>query len=78
MGNYKMKFIVTKLIYLLIFIVGLSVFAEETSLEGAYIWTLKYPDGNETVEKIYFKNKNASSPEFVGEIRFREFAKLVI
>ena len=48
----------TKLIYLLIFIVGLSVFAEETSLEGAYIWTLKYPDGNETVEKIYFKNKN--------------------
>ena len=58
MGNYKMKFIVTKLIYLLIFIVGLSVFAEETSLEGAYIWTLKYPDGNETVEKIYFKNKN--------------------
>ena len=50
-----MKFIVTKLIYLLIFIVGLSVFAEENSLEGAYIWTLKYPDGNETVEKIYFK-----------------------
>ena len=53
-----MKFIVTKLIYLLIFIVGLSVYADETSLEGAYIWTLKYPDGNETVEKIYFKNKN--------------------
>ena len=53
-----MKFIVTKLIYLLIFIVGLSVFAEETSLEGAYIWTLKSPDGNEFVEKIYFKNKN--------------------
>ena len=53
-----MKFIVTKLIYLLIFIVGLSVFAEETSLESAYIWTLKSPDGNEFVEKIYFKNKN--------------------
>ena len=53
-----MKFIVTKLIYLLIFIVGSSVFAEENSLEGAYIWTLEYPDGNETVEKIYFKNKN--------------------
>ena len=46
MGNYKMKFIVTKLIYLLIFIVGLSVFAEETSLEGAYIWTLKSPVGS--------------------------------
>ena len=53
-----MKFIVTKLIYLLIFFVGSSVYADETSLEGAYIWTLKYPDGNETVEKIYFKNKN--------------------
>ena len=53
-----MKFIVTKLIYLLIFIVGLSVYADGTSLEGAYIWTLKSPDGNEFVEKIYFKNIN--------------------
>ena len=61
MGIYKMKFIVTKLIYLLIFIVGSSVFAEENSLEGAYIWTLKYPDGNETVEKIYFKRGNFKS-----------------
>jgi hypothetical protein len=58
MGIYKMKFIVTKLIYLLVFIVGLSVYADGTSLEGAYIWTLKSPDGNEFVEKIYFKNKN--------------------
>ena len=73
-----MKIAVVQLLTLLLFIIGLSVYADETSLEGAYIWTLKYPDGNETVEKIYFKNKNASSPEFVGEIRFREFAKLVI
>ncbi|MST99828.1 hypothetical protein FYJ85_22630 [Victivallaceae bacterium BBE-744-WT-12] len=53
-----MKIAVGQLLSLLLFIIGLSVYADETSLEGAYIWTLKYPDGNETVEKIYFKNKN--------------------
>ena len=53
-----MKIAVVQLLSLLLFIIGLSVYADETSLEGAYIWTLKSPDGNEFVEKIYFKNKN--------------------
>ena len=53
-----MKSVAVKLIYLFVFIAGLSIQAGETSQEGAYIWTLKSPDGNETVEKIYFKNKN--------------------
>ena len=53
-----MKIAVVQLLFLLLFIIGLSVYADETSLEGAYIWTLKSPDGNEFVEKIYFKNKN--------------------
>lgn len=51
-----MKIAVGQLLSLLLFIIGLSVYADETSLEGAYIWTLKSPDGNEFVEKIYFKN----------------------
>ncbi|MST99820.1 hypothetical protein FYJ85_22590 [Victivallaceae bacterium BBE-744-WT-12] len=53
-----MKIAVVQLLSLLLFIIGLSVYADETSLEGAYIWTLKSPDGNEFVEKIYFKNIN--------------------
>ena len=59
-----MKIAVGQLLSLLLFIIGLSVYADETSLEGAYIWTLKYPDGNETVEKIYFKNKNNAVCKF--------------
>ena len=52
-----MKIAVVQLLSLLLFITGLSAQADEISLEGAYIWILKSPDGNEFVEKIYFKNK---------------------
>ena len=34
--------------------------------------------GEKLIGRITAEKKNASSPEFVGEIRFREFAKLVI
>ena len=33
---------------------------------------------NSKMMSYAWEEKNASSPEFVGEIRFREFAKLVI
>ena len=51
---------------------------DETKMEkSAMKWT--ETDIAVPVQKVFRGFKiNASSPEFVGEIRFREFAKLVI
>ena len=55
-----MKVAVVQLLSLLLFIIGLSVYADEASLEGAYIWTLKPPVGSRRRTACDFESSRES------------------
>ena len=55
-----MKIAVVQLLTLLLFIIGLSVYADGTSQEGAYIWTLKSPVGSRRRTACDFESSRES------------------